>query len=191
MKAKLEYPIVSPKSFGEKAIGSTSSDKVHKMMGRNVTVYGKSIEKNFPKQYYKFTFKIDRLEDGVLKTEFIGHEVSRAYMSKNVRTFSTRIDSYIREVSEDGYEVTLKPIVITSKNICSTVAAKLRKELSKFLRLYIQKNNLETMTKEIISDELQGYLKKSLNSIYPINLLEIRRSQVRKLRPKKEASEKK
>jgi len=190
MKAKLEYPIVSPKFFGEKIIGSTSSDKTHKMMGRNVTVYGKSIEKGFPKQYYKFTFKVDRLEDGVLKTDFIGHEVSRAYMSKNVRVLSTRVDSYIKEISEDGYEITLKPIIITSKNICSTVAAKLRKELSKFLRLYIQKNNLETITKEIMSDELQGYLKKSLNAIYPINLLEIRKSEVRKLRPKK-AEEKK
>jgi ribosomal protein S3AE len=105
-------------------------------------------------------------------------------MSKNVRVGSTRIDSYIREVSEDGYQVTLKPIVITSKNICSSIAAKLRKELSKFLKLYIQNNTLEAITKEIMSDELQGYLKKSLNAIYPINILEIRKSEIKKVKVK-------
>jgi ribosomal protein S3AE len=184
MKSKLEYPIVSPKIFGEKPIGSTAADKPAKFIGRNVTIYGKAIEKNFPKQYYKFTFKIEKLEDNVLKTGFVGHEVSRAYMSKNVRVGSTRIDSVVKEISEDGYAVTLKPIVITSKNICSSIAAKLRKELSKFLKLYIQKNTLEAITKEIMSDELQGYLKKSLNAIYPINILEIRKSEVRKFKVK-------
>jgi len=184
MKSKLEYPILSPKTFGEKPIGSTAADKPAKFIGRNVTVYGRAIERNFPKQYYKFTFKIEKLEDNMLKTGFVGHEVSRAYMSKNVRVGSTRIDSVIKEISEDGYEIKLKPIVITSKNICSSIAAKLRKELSKFLKLYIQKNNLETITNEIMSDELQGYLKKSLNAIYPINILEIRKSEVRKFKVK-------
>ncbi|MBN2095756.1 MAG: hypothetical protein JW727_06940 [Candidatus Aenigmarchaeota archaeon] len=180
MKAKAEYPIVAPKFFGEKVIGTTSADKPHKCFGRNVMIYGRALERNFPKQYYKFTFKIGQLEDGVFKTDFVGHEVSRAYMSKNVRVLTTRIDTVIKEVSEDGYDITLKPVIITSKNICSSVCFKLRKELSKFLRLYIQKNDLETITKEIMSDELQGYLKKSLNAIYPINTLEIRKSEVKK-----------
>lgn len=184
MKSKVEYPIVSPKAFGENVIGSTAADKPHKFIGRNVTVYGKDIARNFPKQYYKFTFKIEGLDNNILRTAFAGHEVSRAYMSKNVRIGSTRIDSVIREVSEDGYQITLKPIVITSKNICSSIAFKLRRELSKFLKLYIQKNTLEAITNEIMSDELQGYLKKSLNAIYPINILEIRKSEVKKFKVK-------
>lgn len=184
MKTKTDYPILCPKFFGEKVIGSTPADKPNKLIGRNLTVYGRQIDKRFPKHYYKFTFKINELDGENLKTAFVGHEVSRAYMSRNVRLFSTRIDSYIRGVSEDGYLVTLKPILITSTNVCSSIAVKLRKELSKFLRLYIQKNDMETITKEIMSDELQGYLKKSLNAIYPINTLEIRKSEVKKLKKK-------
>ncbi|MGC9310611.1 MAG: hypothetical protein ACP5E4_02700 [Candidatus Aenigmatarchaeota archaeon] len=181
MKAKTEYPIVSPKFLGEVSLGMTSADKPHKVIGRNLTVYGRQLERNFPKHYYKFRFKIAALDGDTLRTDFIGHEVSRTYMSRNVRLLSTRIDTNIKEISEDGYEIVLKPIVITSKNICSSVAAKLRKELSKFLRLYIQRNDMETITKEIMSDELQSYLKKSLNAIYPINILEIRKSEIRKV----------
>jgi ribosomal protein S3AE len=182
MKNKLEYPIISPKFLGERNIGFTLADKPHKMVGRNLTVYGRQVDKNLPKHYFKFTFKISGIDGETLKADFIGHEVSRAYISRHVHTGSTRIDSFVKGVSEDGQVVILKPIIVTPTNICTSIVSKLRKELSKFLRLYIQNNDVETITKEIMSDELQGYLKKSLNAIYPINILEIRKSEVKPLK---------
>jgi ribosomal protein S3AE len=82
MKSKVEYPIVSPKIFGEKPIGSTAADKPAKFIGRNVTIYGRAIDRSFPKQYYKFTFKVEKLENNILKTVFVGHEVSRPICPK-------------------------------------------------------------------------------------------------------------
>ena len=178
-KPKQEFEIRLPKLFGKKIIGKTFADKPKKIGGRKFTVYAKDIWDKTQKYYYKFDFKVDGIKDKELITSFRGHQISRAFISKNVRKFSTRIDLYIREKTKDGIDLILKPLIITTMNVKTSIVKSIRKEAKKFLELYIRENTLNKIVQDIISDDLQRDLKKSLNAIYPISIVEIRKTEVR------------
>lgn len=178
-KSKQEFEIRTPELFGEKTIGKTFADKSKKLVGRKFTVYAKDIWERSQKYYYKFDFKVEGLEDNNLVTSFKGHDISRAFISKFVRKFSTRIDLYVKGKTKDNFTLVLKPLIITTMNVKTSVAENIRKEVRRFLELYIKENTLDRIVQDIISDDLQRDLKKSLNAIYPISTLEIRKSEVK------------
>jgi len=178
-KIKKEYEIILPKIFGEKVIGKTMADKPDKVIGRKFSVYFRDIDKKTQKYYYKFYFKINKVENDRALTTIAGHEVSRSFISKNVKKFSTRIDGYIKEETKDGKKLILKPIVVTAKNVQTSIAKNIRKKMKNFLELFISGNNFEQIINKILSDELQRDAKKILNTIYPISVVEIRKSEVK------------
>lgn len=178
-KTKQEFEIKTPELFGEKIVGKTFADKTKKIVGRKFTVYAKDIWERTQKYYYKFDFKIEDIKDNELVTSFKGHDISRAFISKSVRKFSTRIDLCVKSQTKDGFILALKPLVITTMNVKTGVSENIRKEIRRFLELYIKENTLDRIVKDIVSDDLQRDLKKSLNAIYPISTVEIRKSEVK------------
>ncbi len=178
-KTKKEYQIKLPTIFGEKIIGKTKGDKPEKIIGRKFSVYLRDIDEKAQKYYYKFDFKISKIEEDKALTSIGGHEISRSFISKGVKKFSTRIDGYVKEKTKDGRELILKPFVVTAKNIQPSVAKRLRKKMEKFLELYISGNNFEDIMNKILNDELQRDSKKILNIIYPISIVEIRKTEVK------------
>ena len=178
-KPKKEFNIKLPKLFDEKIIGKTLADHQRKIIGRKFTIYAKDIWENTPKYYYKLSFRIDSVENSNAIASFIGHEISRAFISKNVKKNSTRIDSYIKGITKDNATIVLKPIVITAKRVKTSVASAIRKEMNKFLELYIKENSVDKIIKDIVSDDLQKDLRKTLNVIYPLSVVEIRKSELK------------
>lgn len=178
-KLKKEYQIILPKLFGEKIIGKTKADKPDKVVGRKFSIYLRDIDEKAQKYYYKFDFKINKVEGDKAKTSFVGHEVSKSFVSKNIKKFSTRIDGYIKEKTKDGIELILKPLVVTAKNVQTSVAKSIRKKIENFLELYISGNDFEKIINNILDDELQRDSKKILNTIYPISVVEIRKSEIK------------
>ncbi|OYT43669.1 MAG: hypothetical protein B6U88_00205 [Candidatus Aenigmarchaeota archaeon ex4484_56] len=179
MKKKKEFTIILPKFFGEKPIDKTIADKADKVINRKFTKYSKDIFENPQKYYYKFSFKINKVnEDDTATTQLVGHEISTDVLSKSVRKFTTRIDTRVKGITEDNVEIIIKAIIITAKNVKINIAKKIRAETIKFLKLYITKNQLDKIMKDLISDDLQRDIKKSLNSIYPIGIVEIRKTEI-------------
>ncbi|HIE41418.1 MAG TPA: hypothetical protein EYP80_02015 [Candidatus Aenigmarchaeota archaeon] len=178
-KLKKEFEIKLPRLFDEKIIGKTFVDKPKKIIGRKLIIYARDIWENTQKYYYKFAFKINEVKENEALVEFVGHEIARAFISKNVKRHSTRIGLYIKGNTRDGIMLVLKPIVITTKKVKTSIARSIRNEMKKFLELYISENNIDKIIRDIISDDLQRYLKKSLNIIYSISIVEIRKSEVK------------
>ena len=73
----------------------------------------------------------------------------------------------------------LKPLVVTAKNVKTSVAKNIRKKIENFLELYICGNDFEQIMNKILDDELQRDSKKILNTIYPISVVEIRKSEIK------------
>jgi small subunit ribosomal protein S3Ae len=178
-KTKKEYQIISPKLFGKKLIGKTKADKPDKIIGRKFSIYLRDIDRKAQKYYYKFDFKISKVEGDKALTSLVGHEVSRSFVSRSIKKFSTKIDGYIKEKTKDGRELILKPLVITAKNVQTSVAKSIRKKIENFLELYISGNDFEKIMNSILNDELQRDSKKILNTIYPISVVEIRKSEIK------------
>ena len=94
--------------------------------------------------------------------EFIGHEVSKSFIAKNVKSFSTRIDGRVKEKTTDGKTIILKPFIVTAKNVQTSVAKSIRKKMESFLTLYVSGNELDSIIERILSDEIQRDAKSTV-----------------------------
>lgn len=178
-KTKKEFQIVLPKIFKEKAVGITKADKPEKITGRKFSLYLRDIDEKAQKYYYKFYFKITKVEGNEALTSIVGAEVSRSFVSKSIKRFSTRINGYVKEKTKDGKELILKPLVVTAKNVQTSVARNIRKKMENFLELFISGNEFEKIMEKILNDELQRDSKKILSTIYPVSVIEIRKIELK------------
>ena len=178
-KVKKEFNILLPKLFGEKTISKTMADKPEKIMGRKFSVYARDASPETQKYYYKFSFKVTNIEGDNAITSFVGHEVSRSFVSRCVKSDSTRIDGYVVGKTKDDVELILKPFIVTPRKVKSSVATSIRIKLEDYLKTYVSKNNLDVIVKQILSDDLQRKLKKTISIVYPINLIEIRKTEIK------------
>ncbi|MCK4730035.1 MAG: hypothetical protein KAT28_01830 [Candidatus Aenigmarchaeota archaeon] len=177
-KIKKEFQIIAPKFFGGAAIGITRADKPDKIIGRKLSIYAGDLNKNMKKYYYKFHFKITDIEEDKANCAFVGYEVSKSYLSKNIRKFSTRIDGRIKGKTKDDKEIVLKVFVTTVKNVQTSVAKVIRQKIENFIDLSLLGNELDALMTKILNDELQRDLKKVLNIIYPISTVEIMKAEI-------------
>ncbi|MCK4429151.1 MAG: hypothetical protein KAU95_02155 [Candidatus Aenigmarchaeota archaeon] len=178
-KVKKEFNILLPKLFGERVVSKTMADKPDKIMGRKFSVYARDVSPETQKYYYKFSFKVTKIEDDKAMCSFVGHEVSRSFISRCVKTDSTRIDGYVICKTKDDVELILKPFIVTPRKVKSSVATDIRIKLEDSLKTHVSKNNLDAIVKGILSDDLQRKLKKTISLVYPINLIEIRKTEIK------------
>ncbi|RLJ00447.1 MAG: hypothetical protein DRP06_01970 [Candidatus Aenigmatarchaeota archaeon] len=177
-KIKKEFQITAPKLFGNVKIGVTRADKPDKIIGRKFSIYACDLNKNMKKYYYKFHFKITDVEEDKANCSLAGYEVSKSYLSKNIRKFSTRIDGRIKGKTKDGKEIVLKVFVITAKNVQTSVSKVIRQKIENFINLSLSGTDLEVLMNKIFKDELQRDLKRVLNIIYPISTVEIMKAEI-------------
>ncbi len=177
-KMKKEFRIISPKFFGRTVIGVTRADKPDKIIGRKLSLYARDINKNMKKYYYKFHFKITDVEEDKANCSLAGYEVSKSYLSKNIRKFSTRIDGRIAGKTKDGKEIVLKVFVITTRNVQTSVSKVIRQRIENFINLSLSGTEFDALMNKILNDELQRDLKRVLNIIYPISTVEIMKAEI-------------
>lgn len=178
VKGKRDYQVTLPKIFKEKVVGTTNADKPDKVIGRKLSLYGRDIDEKMRKYYYKFHFKISDVSGDKALCELMGHEVSKSFIAKNVKSFSTRIDGRVKEKTTDGKTIILKPFIVTAKNVQTSIAKSIRKKMESFLTLYVSGNELDSIIERVLSDEIQRDAKKILNTIYPISTVEIRKIEI-------------
>jgi len=87
------YKILAPKVFNEQEIGQTLGSN---LVGRVVKLPLSRLIDDITKQHIHLFLRLKEVEDGVVRTEIKGYELSRAYLARLVRRRTSRIDSIDR-----------------------------------------------------------------------------------------------
>jgi len=163
--------------FNENKIGETPvyKDNVENVIGRTVDLNLAFVLNNFKYQNYKVIFQINKISGLKAYTEVKEIMLYSSYIRRITRKGTSKIeDSFIAKTS-DGYEVRIKPLVITRFKAHRSQKTEIRKTYRKYLEEKASSLKYYELIEKVINYDLQNEIRPTLNKIFPVSNVEIRR----------------
>jgi small subunit ribosomal protein S3Ae len=177
LKGKEWYPVLAPKFFGDVVVGETMTIDPQMMKGRVVEASMTDINGDPSKYYIKFFFKVDEIKDNKALTKFIGHDCTRDFLARIVRTRTTRIDTNdIVDLTDNKLRV--KTISISNRSVSNSVAKEIRRNVSEQVAKELGKMKTEDFLSDMVDGKIQSRIRKVLSKIYPLRNFEFRKTEV-------------
>jgi len=177
LKGKEWYKIVAPSFFGDFIIGETMAISPNQLKGRTVETSLTDITGDPNKYYLKFFFRIEDVKENKAVTKFIGHDCTRDFLSRIVRTRSTRIDTN-DVINLLDNKVRVKTIAISNRRVSYSVGTEIRKGISEAVVNELSKLKTEEFIRELIAGNLQSKIRKIISKVYPLRWFEFRKTEV-------------
>lgn len=166
--------------FGENFLVNTPSTDPKSVVGRNFTVPVSHLTGDKRKQHMKVKFRTTEVKDKQVNTRFNGFEVSKEFISKNVRKGSEKVESINEIKTKDNWLLQVTTISILMRNAKSNIRTKIRKFIVDFLQKESEKSNIDKFVKSVMNSEYQKSIRKKCSKIYPIRFTEINKIEVLK-----------
>ena len=174
IKKKQWYPILAPKLFNNTVLGETIVADPQSMVGKTISNSLMNLANDVKRQNVNIHFKVTSVEDNKAKTVVTGYEMISSSVKRLVRRNSEKIDLSFNCETADNLWLRVKPVVITRSAVKGTVAARLRRNIVKFVIEYAKKASYEQVLTDLITYKLQSEMRSVLNKIYPVKVCEIR-----------------
>jgi small subunit ribosomal protein S3Ae len=169
---------MAPRVFGGKQVGQAVASKITELEGRTLEVPLSDLTGNFKHFATKVNLKVAGKVEGGLSTEYIGQELMRDQVSRNVRRWSSRIDGIQDITLKDGKGLRVKSLIITARRVNTAIKRELRAETFKGLQEHLSTMTLDEVVEDINSNKIQGILEGKLKKIYPVKSVNIRKTEV-------------
>ncbi|NOQ55598.1 MAG: 30S ribosomal protein S3ae [Nanohaloarchaea archaeon] len=179
-KQKTWYSIVSPKQFGEKEIAKTLALDSKNIIGRKVSLPLSDITGDFKHFHTMITLKINEVKDLKAYTEYNGQNLISDKIARMVNRWKSRIDAVSDISTKDDHKLRIKVIVITRRRVNTTIKSEIRKAVFAETEKYCKGHDMETIVSDIFSNKLQKALFHGAKNIYPLQSVEIRKTEVLK-----------
>ncbi len=173
-KKKNWYPIISPKSMGQKELGEMPLFEAAGGLNRKVEINLKEVTGNMSDQNYYLSLKVVSTADNQLYTEILGYYLTSAYFKHVGRRKSGRIILSFLGVSADKKLVRIKPFLSTVFPVNRAVSAALRKKVETLLKTELAKVPFENFVLSLMSSKIQSETRKILSKVFPLRELQIK-----------------
>jgi len=167
-KRKAWYPVHAPALFGEKEVGETYLFQPEDGLGRCMRVNLKNLTGSLRDQNIYVTLTVNKLEGTQLKTMVKEYALDSGYVKRMVRKNGSRVDSVYSFKTKDEKEVLIKSLVLTYGKSPRSTGVQLREKLHEELTTILAAVDFNEFVNNALSKKVQGDLKKSLNSIFPV-----------------------
>jgi len=163
--------------FNENKIGETPANKddVEEIIGRSVDLNLAFILNNFKYQNYKVIFQINKISGLKAYAEVKEIMLYPSYIRRITKRGTSKIEDSFIVKTNDGYEVKIKPLVITRFKAHRSQRAEIRKTYRKYLEEKASSLKYYELIEKVINYDLQNEIKPALNKIFPVSNVEIRR----------------
>jgi len=163
--------------FNENKIGETpvNKDNIENVIGRTVDLNLAFILNNFKYQNYKVIFQINKVSGLKAYTEVKEVMLYPSYVRRITRKGTSKIEDSFIVKTNDGYEVRIKPLVITRFKAHRSQRTEIRKTYRKYLEEKASSLKYYELIEKVINYDLQNEIKPTLNKIFPVSNVEIRR----------------
>ncbi len=179
------YEIIAPKMFDEKTIGEALAADPRELMGRTIETSLAELDRAMTKFYMKLKFQVTRTEGSKAYTEFVSHSVMYERIYRIVQRHMRRVDCIQDITTKDGKRIRVKTIFVIARRVNTSLKKATRHAAEELVEKAVQNYTLEELINAILDDELQQSIRKELNKIYPVSVVEIRKTE---LLPEKKAA---
>ncbi len=178
-KSKRWYTIRAPRHpWAFKVIGETIAEDEAMLIGRNYEILQNELDGDFSKMHVKVQFRITSVVGGDALTEYIGHEMLKDHIRRQVRRDRGKVDDTVDIVTEDGFYVRVKPLLISRNRIKGSQ----KQEMRTLAREVILKTGATTtwidLQKSTLDGTLEAKIREAVSKIQPVRGVMIRRTQL-------------
>ena len=178
-KAKRWYTIRAPRTpWSFRVIGETLSEEPSQLIGRNYEVIQNELDGDFSKMHVKVVFKVTDVLGNDAITEFVGHELLKDHVRRQVRRDRGKIDDTINVVTEDGFYVRFKPLMISRARIKSSQKQQMRTIARDIILTTGATSTWFKLQAATLDGTLENKIKEAVSKIQPVRTVVIRRTQL-------------
>ena len=178
-KSKRWYSIRAPRNpWSFRVIGETLAEEPEMLVGRNYEIMQNELDGDFSKMHVKIRFRVTEVLGTDAITEFIGHQMMQDHVRRQVRRDRGKIDDTIDVVTEDGFYVRFKPLILTVGRVKSSQKNQIRTIARESILKAGASSTWVAMQKSVMDGELEAKIKGEASQISPIRMVMIRRTQL-------------
>ena len=148
------------------------------LTGRVYEIMQNELDGDFSKMHVKVKFQITHAIGSDAITEFIGHEVAKDHIRRQVRRARSKVDDTVDVVTEDGFYIRIKPIIITHRTAKSSQKQEMRARTRDAILKMGATSTWVSIQKSIMDGSMENAIKDSISSIHPVRAVMLRKSQL-------------
>ncbi len=178
-KSKRWFSIRAPRNpWSFRVIGETLAEEPEMLIGRNFEIMQNELDGDFSKMHVKIRFRVVDVLGTDALTEFIGHQMMQDHIRRQIRRDRGKIDDTVDVVTEDGYYVRFKPLILTRERAKSSQKNEIRAIARNIILKAGASSTWVGMQKSVMDGELEAKIKEGASKITPIRAVMIRRTQL-------------
>jgi small subunit ribosomal protein S3Ae len=178
-KTKRWYTIRAPRHpWNYQNIGETIGESDEHIIGRIYEMTQQEFNGDFTKMHVMLRFRVSETVGQDALTTFVGHHHQTNHIRRQIRRYRGKIDDVLDVVTEDGYLVRIKPLIITQKRVQTSVKQSIRLKTRDVLRGFVAKATYDGLQVAMLDGSLENEIQNQIKSIYPCRSVVIRKSQL-------------
>ena len=178
-KAKRWFTIRAPRNpWSFRVIGETLAEESEQLIGRTYDIMQNELDGDFSKMHVKVVFRITDSVGGDALTEFVGHTVLKDHIRRQIRRHRGKIDDTVDVVTEDGYYVRFKPLLISRSRVKSSQKSAMRASARETILTMGASSTWIQLQKSLLDGTMEAAIKESVSKVTPVRTVMIRRSQL-------------
>ena len=178
-KTKRWYTIRAPRHpWNYQNIGETIGESDEHIIGRIYEMTQQEFNGDFTKMHVMLRFRVSETVGQDALTTFVGHHHQTNHIRRQIRRYRGKIDDVLDVVTEDGYLVRIKPLIITQKRVQTSVKQSIRAKTRDVLHGFVAKTTYDGLQVAMLDGSLESEIQNQIKSIYPCRSVVIRKSQL-------------
>ena len=178
-KAKRWFTIRAPRNpWSFRIIGETIAEEPEQLVGRTFDIMQNELDGDFSKMHVQVVFRITDVVGGDALTEFSGHNVQKDHIRRQIRRYRGKVDDTVDVVTEDGYYVRFKPLLISRSRVKSSQKSAMRAKARDAILTMGASSTWIQLQKAVLDGTMETAIKEAVSTISPVRTAMIRRSQL-------------
>ena len=178
-KSKRWFTIRAPRNpWSFRIIGETIAEESEQLIGRTFDIMQNELDGDFSKMHVQVVFRITDVVGGDALTEFVGHNVQKDHIRRQIRRERGKVDDTVDVVTEDGYYVRFKPLLISRSRVKSSQKSAMRAKARDAILTMGATSTWIQLQKAVLDGTMETAIKDAVSTISPVRTAIIRRSQL-------------
>ena len=178
-KSKRWFTIRAPRHpWSFRVIGETIAEDEEQLIGRHYEMVQNELDGDFSKMHVKVQFRISGVVGADALTEYIGHEFLKDHIRRQVRRDRGKIDDTVDVVTEDGFYIRVKPLMISRHRIKGSQKQQMRTLARDIILKAGATSTWVDFQKATLDGTLEAQIREAASKIQPIRDVMIRRTQL-------------
>ncbi len=178
-KSKRWFTIRAPRNpWSFRIIGETIAEESEQLVGRTFDIMQNELDGDFSKMHVQVIFRITDVVGGDALTEFVGHNVQKDHIRRQIRRERGKVDDTVDVVTEDGYYIRFKPLLISRSRVKSSQKSAMRAKARDAILTMGASSTWIQLQKAVLDGTMEAAIKDAVSTISPVRTAIIRRSQL-------------